>query len=197
MSKTPEDFSFRGAIRTLLDYIGEEDDREGLLGTPERVRKAWGEWFCGYGQDPVDVLKTFEDGSEHYDELVIVSNIPVNSKCEHHIADIWGLAHVGYVPDKRIVGLSKIPRLVDIFARRLQVQERLTTQIADALNTTLSPKGVGVVLQCRHMCMESRGITVRGSITTTSSMQGCLRDQPAARSEFLRLVSEARNGTTI
>ena len=184
-------------VKRMLEHIGEDANREGLRETPQRVVKAWGEWFSGYGQDPAEVLKVFEDGSENYDQMVLVSNIPVYSKCEHHCADIFGLAHVAYIPNGKIVGLSKVNRVVDIFARRLQVQERLTANIADAINDNLTPLGVGVVLQCRHMCMESRGVNTRGTVTTTSAMRGVFLEDAAAKSELLRLIDGARNGISI
>ena len=178
-------------IRALLDLIGENPDREGLRETPRRVVKAWKEWAQGYAIDPTTILKTFEDGAENCDELVIVHNIPVVSKCEHHLADIAGIAHVGYIPDGKIVGLSKLARLTDLFARRLQVQERLTSQIADALDTHLNPKGVGVIVRASHACMSSRGVKIHGSVTTTSAMRGVLRTKPEARAEFLQLCQAA------
>lgn len=181
----------------LLTDIGEDPTRPGLQETPSRAAAAWADWTEGYRVDPKSLLKTFEDGAEGYDELVLVSNIPVYSKCEHHMADIFGLAHVGYIPTGQVVGLSKLARVVSTFAKRLQVQERLTRQIADLLNAELKPLGVGVILQCRHMCMESRGINTRGSVTTTSALHGVLREDANARAEFLRLVSEARNGAPI
>lgn len=185
-----------GAVGELIKFAGDDPAREGLQETPARVVKAWQHWMKGYDQKPWDILKVFEDGAEGCDEMVMVSNIPVYSKCEHHMADIFGVAHVAYIPSGKIVGLSKINRLVDLFARRLQVQERLTNQIADAIATHLEPLGVGVVLQCRHMCIESRGIAQRGTITTTSALRGVMKDHDA-RSEFLRLVEMARNGNHI
>lgn len=159
--------------------------REGLQETPERVAKAWEFWTRGYGMNPAEILKTFEDGAQAYDEMVLVKDIPLYSKCEHHLADIFGTACVAYIPDGRVVGLSKLSRLVDCFARRLQVQERMTAQIADAINTHLKPKGVGVLIRARHMCMESRGICQQGHHTVTSALRGAMKDQPAARAEFL------------
>jgi GTP cyclohydrolase IA len=184
MSATYED-AIR-AVRVLLDYIGEDVDREGLRETPSRVVNAWGEWACGYNQDPTAVLKTFEDGAT--DEMVIVHDIPVISKCEHHLSDVIGIAHVGYIPDGRIVGLSKLARLVDIFARRLQTQERMGSQIADALMVGVNPLGVGVLIRANHHCMSTRGVRIHGSQTTTSAMRGVMLTKPEARSEFLRLV---------
>jgi GTP cyclohydrolase I len=156
------------------------------------VLKGWKEWAKGYHQEPKDILKTFEDGAEHCgDEFVIVHNIPIVSKCEHHLADIIGIAHVGYIPDGKIVGLSKLARLADLFARRLQVQERLTNQIADALVDVLEPKGVGVIVRASHACMSTRGVNVHGSVTTTSAMRGVVLEKPAARAEFLALCEAA------
>ena len=175
--------------KRLLQFIGEDANREGLRETPQRFLKAWRQWASGYHCKPQDILKTFEDGSDHYDEMVLVKGIPVYSHCEHHLAPFFGVAHVAYIPNQRIVGLSKIPRLVDIFARRLQVQERLTTDISHALQEALQPKGVAVVVECRHLCMESRGIERQGAVTTTSSMLGVFMDKPAARQEFMGLIS--------
>lgn len=172
----------------LLQYIGEDPTRGGLLETPKRFLKAWDHWASGYGVDPAQVLKVFEDGAEKCDELVLVKDIPVYSHCEHHLAPFFGVAHVGYIPNGRIVGLSKISRVVDVFSRRLQVQERLTNQISDAIQDALSPIGVGVVIECRHMCMESRGIQRQGATTITSAMRGAFRDNPEARAEFYSLI---------
>lgn len=178
-------------IRGLLSYIGEDPDREGLKETPKRVLKAWKEWASGYKQNPADVLKTFEDGADGVNELVIVHNIPIISKCEHHLADITGHAHIGYIPNGRIVGLSKLARLADVFGRRLQVQERLTNQIADALEATLTPLGVGVLIRAHHGCMSTRGVKIHGSTTTTSAMRGVLLKEASARAEFLDLCKMA------
>ncbi|MES2898956.1 MAG: GTP cyclohydrolase I FolE [Pseudomonadota bacterium] len=172
----------------LIRSVGEDPDRSGLLDTPRRVQKAWQDWTCGYGQDPAEILKVFEDGAEEYNELIVVRNIPVYSHCEHHMAPFFGKATIGYLPDGKIVGLSKLTRLVDCFARRLQVQERLTTQIANALMEHLQPKAVGVVVSCRHMCMESRGIRSVGEETVTSAMLGELQPNLALRTEFLALA---------
>lgn len=176
--------------RRLLISLGEDPDRAGLVETPERVVKAWKHWTSGYTQDPAEVLKAFEDGAEEYNELIVVRGIPVYSHCEHHLAPFFGKATIGYVPNGKIVGLSKLTRLVDCFAKRLQVQERLTGQIANALMTHLEPKAVGVVVRCRHLCMESRGIRVPGEETVTSSMLGELLPNLAMRTEFLALARE-------
>jgi GTP cyclohydrolase I len=177
--------SLEASVVRLLEYVGEDPQREGLLETPKRVAKAWKEWCSGYAQNPADVLKVFEDGANGVDEMVVV-RAPVYSHCEHHLAAIFGTAVVAYIPDGKIVGLSKIKRLVDVFARRLQVQERLTNQIADALQDHLKPKGVGVVIKARHMCMESRGVNVNGGEPTiTSALRGLIKTEPDARAEFL------------
>ncbi len=176
--------------RRFLKSLGEDPDRPGLIETPARVAKAWKHWSSGYGQNPADVLKAFEDGAEEYNELIVVRNIPVYSHCEHHLAPFFGKATVGYMPDGKIVGLSKLTRLVECFAKRLQVQERLTIQVANALMESLQPKAVGVVIRCRHLCMESRGIKTAGEETVTSAMLGELQPNLAMRTEFLHLARE-------
>jgi GTP cyclohydrolase I len=189
MSTTGDDSSADDIVTRLLSFVGEDPTRGGLQETPKRVLKAWKFWTSGYDRDPAAVLKVFEDGAERVDEMVLVRDIPLYSHCEHHLAPIFGVAHVAYIPDGKIVGLSKLSRLVDIYARRLQVQERLTNQVADALAEHLKPKGVGVVLECRHLCMESRGVCQQGHVTVTSALRGVLRDDAAARAEFLNLTS--------
>ncbi len=176
--------------RRLLISLGEDPDRPGLQETPSRVAKAWKHWTSGYTEDPAECLKVFEDGAQEYNELIVVRGIPVYSHCEHHLAPFFGKATIGYVPDGKIVGLSKLTRLVNCFAKRLQVQERLTIQIANALMTHLEPKAVGVVIRCRHMCMESRGIRTEGEETVTSAMLGELQPNLALRTEFLALARE-------
>lgn len=176
------------AVGELLRYVGEDTSRPGLRETPGRVTRALAEWCGGYTMKPEDVLKTFQDGATGVDEMVVVRDIPVYSLCEHHLAPFFGVAHVAYIPSGKIVGLSKIPRLLDVFARRLQVQERLTNQVADALVEHLQPVGAGVVLECRHLCMESRGIRRAGAFTVTSAMRGALKDNSETRSEFLSLA---------
>lgn len=178
-----------GQVRELLRFMGEDPDREGLDETPKRFLRAWQDMTCGYNMKPEDVLKVFEDGAEQYDQMVFQRDIPIYSNCEHHLLPFFGVAHIAYIPNGRIVGLSKMSRLVDVFAKRLQVQERLTTQIAKALDEHLDPVGVGVILECRHMCMESRGICKAGTVTTTTALYGALRDEPETRSEFLSLVT--------
>jgi GTP cyclohydrolase I len=174
--------------RRFLISLGEDPDRPGLRETPARVEKAWKHWTAGYAQNPADLLKTFEDGAEQYNELIVVRNIPVYSHCEHHLAPFFGKATIGYMPDGKIVGLSKLTRLMECFAKRLQVQERLTIQVANALMESLQPKAVGVVIRCRHLCMESRGIRTPGEETVTSAMLGELQPNLAMRTEFLALA---------
>lgn len=175
-------------ITQLITNVIGIDMREGLAETPERVVKAWKHWTSGYGVDIGALLKVFEDGAENYDEMVLVKNIPIYSKCEHHLADIFGTCTIAYIPNGKIVGLSKLSRVADAFARRLQVQERLTAQIADALNVHLQPKAVGVIVRARHMCMESRGICQQGHHTETSALRGAFKTDPSARAEFLSLA---------
>jgi GTP cyclohydrolase I len=175
-------------VRDLLKMVDPNPNRPGIAETPDRVAKAWEFWTSGYSMNAEDLLKVFEDGAENYDEMVLVRDIPVYSKCEHHLADIFGTASVAYIPNGKIVGLSKLSRLVDMHARRLQVQERLTNDIAEDLWTHLRPKGVGVIVRARHLCMESRGICQQGHHTVTSSLRGVFKDDPAARGEFMRLA---------
>ena len=184
--------SIEDNVRRLLQFIGEDSNREGLLETPARVAKAYSEWFDGYKTDIPSLFKTFTDGAENCDEMIIIDSIPVESFCEHHMARFNGVAHVAYVPNGKIIGLSKIPKLVKAFSHRLQVQERLTNQVADALTEHLSPKGVAVVIQCEHTCMSTRGARVHGTTTTTSSMRGVFMTEPAARAEFMALIPKRK-----
>jgi GTP cyclohydrolase I len=163
--------------------------REGLKETPKRVSKAMAQWFGGYEADIPGLMKVFSDGAENCDQMVIVKDIPFYSHCEHHMAPIFGTATIAYIPNGKIVGLSKLSRVVDAFARRLQVQERLTNQIAQALVDNLNPRGVGVLIKARHLCMESRGICQQGHHTVTSSLHGVLRNDPQARAEFIALAN--------
>lgn len=183
-----EEGSFGDNVTRLLQYVGEDPKRGGLLETPNRVAKAWKDWTSGYGQDIASILKVFEDGGEGYDQMVTVKDIPIYSHCEHHLAAIFGTATISYIPNGKIVGLSKLSRVADVFARRLQVQERLTNQIANALWEHLQPKGVGVVIKARHMCMESRGVCQQGHHTITTALRGAMLDEPATRAEFLNLA---------
>lgn len=183
----------RAAVRTLLRWAGEDPDREGLLDTPDRVIRAYGEWFAGYEQDPVDMLaRTFEE-VEGYDEMVVLRDIRFESYCEHHMAPIIGKAHVGYIPMDRVVGISKLARLVDVFAKRLQVQEKMTAQIANVLMEVLRPQGVAVVLEGEHHCMSTRGVHKDGVSMVTSTMLGSFRDDLATRKEFLSIIGNPTN----
>ena len=177
------------AVRTLIRWAGDNPDREGLLETPDRVVRAYGEWFSGYDEDPVEVLsKTFEE-TNGYDEMVVLRNMRFTSFCEHHMAPIIGKAHVGYLPARRVVGISKLARLVDVYARRLQIQEKMTAQIADTISEILEPKGVGVVIEAAHQCMTTRGVDKPGSTLTTSRMTGAFRTDPSTRREFLAALA--------
>ncbi len=175
------------SVYTMLDGVGEDPEREGLVKTPERVARSMRFLTRGYRQDPEEVLKKAVF-TEAYDEMVLVRDIDIFSMCEHHLLPFFGKAHVAYIPDGKIVGLSKIARVVEIYARRLQVQERLTQQIRDAIQNVLNPKGVAVVIEARHMCMVMRGVEKLNSVTTTSAMSGEFLASPSTRSEFLRLI---------
>jgi GTP cyclohydrolase IA len=181
----------RELITRLLEDLGEDVNRPGLVETPERVIKAWRYWLSGMNEDPLALLKTFEDTDRSYDELVFQGGIPFVSHCEHHMTPFFGVAHVGYIPSGPVVGLSKLARVVDVFSRRLQMQERMTVQIAETIFEGLKPLGVGVVLRCRHMCIEGRGIRKPGTMSYTSSLLGCFRTNDSARSEFLRFVERS------
>lgn len=174
--------------------IGENPKRGGLIDTPKRVIKAWDEWTSGYKINPLSVFKTFEDGAEDYDNMIVVKDLPFYSHCEHHLAPFFGTATIAYLPRrKKIIGLSKLGRLLEIFSRRLQVQERLTVQIANTLaKSPLKPKGVGVVVKARHLCMESRGYCKQGHVTITSALRGEFLKDPAVRAEFMSLAHDNR-----
>ena len=181
------------AVRTLICWTGDDPDREGLVETPKRVVKAYEEFFEGYDMDPEQVLqKTFEE-VQGYDDAVIVRNIRVESHCEHHIVPIIGVAHVGYIPNNRVVGISKLARVIEIFGKRLQTQETMTAQIADTIQKVLEPKGVAVVVDASHQCMTTRGIHKTESSTITSRMLGAFRDNPETRSEFMNLINSPKD----
>lgn len=176
------------AVRILLQYAGEDTSREGLLDTPSRVVRAWDEWFQGYTQDPVEILsRTFQE-VQGYDEIVVLSGIRVESHCEHHMVPIIGEAHVAYLPTDRVVGISKLARVVDAYAKRFQVQEALTAQVADAIQEVLDPRGVAVVIRAQHLCMTTRGVHKPGVAMTTSAMRGVFRAKAEARAEVLSLM---------
>jgi len=177
------------AVRVLLEWAGDDPDREGLIETPKRVVKAYEQFFEGYQQDPEEVLrKTFEE-VEGYDEMVIVKDIRLESHCEHHMVPILGVAHVGYIPNNRVVGISKLARIVDIFGKRLQTQETMTSQIANTIQKVLDPKGVAVVIDANHQCMSTRGVHKTTSSTVTSAMKGIFKENAVTRNEFLSFVN--------
>ena len=175
-------------VREILKFIGEDPQREGLIDTPKRVRKAW-EFLCsGYNLDPNKIIQSALFTSSN-DEMVVVKDIEFYSTCEHHMLPIIGKAHVAYIPNGKVIGLSKIPRVVDVFARRLQIQEQLTEQIADAINDAINPKGVAVVIDARHMCMEMRGVEKICSTTVTSALRGIFKQEKKTKDEFLSIIS--------
>lgn len=177
-----------GAVRTLLMWAGDDPDREGLVDTPARVVRAYEEFFAGYEQDPVELLaRTFEE-TDGYDEMVVLRDIRMESHCEHHVVPIIGRAHVAYLPHKRVVGISKLARVVDLYAKRLQIQEKLTAQIANAINDVLEPKGVAVVIEAAHQCMTTRGVHKTGVTMVTSTMLGDFRTNDVTRREFLNII---------
>ena len=176
------------AVRTLLRWAGDDPTREGLLGTPDRVTRAYEEFFSGYDVDPVDFLKrTFEE-IDGYDELIVLRDIRFESHCEHHLAPIIGRAHIGYLPNKRVVGISKLARVLEAYARRLQIQEKLTSQVANTIQEVLQPRGVGVIIDAAHQCMTTRGVHKPGMSMITSRMLGSFRSDPSTRREFLAIV---------
>jgi|TARA_B100001063_G_scaffold154486_1_gene144140 GTP cyclohydrolase I len=177
------------AVRTLIEWAGDNPDREGLVETPKRVVKAYEEFFEGYHLDPEEILrKTFEE-VEGYDEMVIVKDIRLESHCEHHIVPILGKAHIGYIPNNRVVGISKLARIVDVFGKRLQTQETMTSQIANTIQKVLEPKGVAVVIDASHQCMTTRGVHKHESSTVTSAMKGVFKENAVTRNEFLSFVT--------
>jgi GTP cyclohydrolase I len=186
--KRPSQAEAEAAVRTLIEWAGDDPDREGLAGTPERVVRAYEEFFAGYNEDPVQLLgRTFEDTTD-YDEMVVLRDIRLESHCEHHIVPILGKAHIAYLPAGRVVGISKLARLVEVFAKRMQIQEALTAQIADTIQEVLQPHGVGVVIEAAHQCMTTRGIRNPGVSMVTSRMLGAFRDDRDMRHEFLGAI---------
>ena len=177
-----------GAVRTLVRWAGDDPDREGLVGTPERVVRAYEEFFTGYHDDPVEILqRTFEE-VEGYDEMVLLRDIRFESHCEHHMAPILGRAHIAYLPAHRVVGISKLARLVQVYAKRLQIQEKMTAQIANTIQEVLQPLGVAVMIEASHQCMTTRGVYKPGAALATSRMLGAFRENSATRREFLSLI---------
>jgi GTP cyclohydrolase I len=182
------------AVRTLIRWAGDDPDREGLMGTPDRVVRSYEEFFAGYAEDPREILaRTFEE-TDGYDEMVVLRDIRLESYCEHHIVPIIGKAHVGYLPAHRVVGISKLARIVEAYAKRLQIQEKMTAQIANCIQEVLEPRGVAVVIEAAHQCMTTRGIRKPGVAMVTSRMLGAFRDDPSTRREFLAMIG--KNGGT-
>ncbi|CCQ72261.1 GTP cyclohydrolase I FolE [Magnetospira sp. QH-2] len=182
------------AVRTLLRWAGDDPTREGLLDTPKRVVRAYEEFFAGYEQDPVEILeRTFEE-TDGYDEMVLLKDIRIESHCEHHMVPIIGRAHVAYMPHKRVVGISKLARVVEVYAKRLQIQEKMTAQIANAINGVLQPQGVAVVIEAAHQCMTTRGVNKPGVTMVTSTMLGIFRENPTTRREFLSMIGNPSSG---
>ena len=183
------------AVRTLIRWAGDDPEREGLVGTPERVARAYEEFFSGYDEDPVALLqRTFEE-TDGYDEIVMLKDIRFESHCEHHMAPIIGKVHVAYLPNNRVVGISKLARLVEVYARRLQIQEKMTAQIANTLDEVLQPKGVAVVIEAAHQCMTTRGVHKPGIVMVTSRMLGAFRTDPLTRREVLGMIGTPGGAT--
>jgi GTP cyclohydrolase I len=191
-SRRPSRAEAEAAIRTLIGWAGDDPEREGLHDTPARVVRAYEEFFRGYAEDPAEILtRTFKE-IEGYDEMVMLRDIRLESHCEHHMVPIIGVAHVAYLPDRRVVGISKLARVVDAYAKRLQIQEKLTAQIANTINDVLQPLGVAVVIEAGHECMSTRGVHKTGVSMVTSRMLGAFRDNPATRREFLSMIAPRR-----
>ena len=180
--------AFEAAVKTMMQSVGEDPEREGLLKTPERVFKAYNFMYGGYKENPEEILKSALFTSSN-DEMVLIRDIELYSTCEHHLLPIIGRAHIAYIPNGKVVGLSKIPRVVDVFSRRMQIQEQLTEQIAESIMTALNPKGVAVVIQARHMCMEMRGVEKINSTTTSSALRGLFKKDEKTRAEFFALIN--------
>src|SRR5215831_16281849 len=187
-ARRPSRTEAEAAVRTLIEWAGDDPNREGLKGTPGRVTRAFEEYFSGYDTNPVELLhRTFEE-TDGYDEMVVLRDIRFESHCEHHLAPIIGKAHVAYLPQKRVVGISKLARLVEVYAKRLQIQEKMTAQIANTLDEVLQPKGVAVVIEAAHQCMTTRGVHKPGVTMVTSRMLGAFRDDPLSRREVLAMI---------
>jgi GTP cyclohydrolase I len=196
-ARRPSRGEAEAAVKTLIEWAGDDPAREGLKGTPGRVARAFEEYFAGYGTDAVELLqRTFEE-TDGYDEMVVLKDIRFESHCEHHLAPIIGKAHVAYLPQKRVVGISKLARLVEVYAKRLQIQEKMTAQIANTLDEVLQPKGVAVVIEAAHQCMTSRGVHKPGVAMVTSRMLGAFRTDPSTRREFLAIIGQPSGGTLV
>ena len=186
--KRPSKEEAEAAVRTLIEWAGDDPDREGLLGTPDRVARAYQEFFAGYNEDPVALLSTTFEETEDYDEMIVLRDIRLESHCEHHLVPIIGKAHIGYLPADRVVGISKLGRVIDVFAKRMQIQEKLTSQIAHTLYDVLKPHGVGIVIEAAHQCMTTRGVHKPGVKMVTSRMLGSFRDDITIRKQFLDMI---------
>ncbi|MCO6418349.1 GTP cyclohydrolase I FolE [Siccirubricoccus sp. KC 17139] len=182
------------AVRTLLRWAGDDPNREGLIDTPARVARAYEEFFAGYATDPVELLARSFEETDGYDEMVVLRDIRLESHCEHHMVPIIGRAHIAYLPAGRVVGISKLARVLEVYAKRLQIQEKLTAQVANCINDVLQPKGVAVVIEAAHQCMTTRGIHKPGVSMVTSRMLGAFRDDPSTRKEFLAMIAGQRSG---
>ncbi len=191
-AKPPVPDEVQDAVRTLIRWAGDDPQREGLQDTPKRVAKAFKEFYSGYKDDPAEVLNKIFAEVEGYDDIVLVRDIPFYSHCEHHMVPFFGMAHIAYYPTKGVVGLSKLARLVEIFARRLQTQETMTSQIANAMEEALEPRGVAVMLEAEHMCMSMRGVQKAGAMTLTTQFTGVFKEEPAEQVRFLTLVRHGR-----
>ena len=196
-TKKPSREEAEEAVRVLLEWAGDDPTRDGLIDTPARVVRAYEEYFSGYNDDPKKILGRSFDETEGYDEIVVLKDIKFASHCEHHIAPILGKVHVAYLPKSRVVGISKLARLVETFGRRLQIQEKMTAQIANAINDILKPKGVAVVIEAAHECMTTRGIDKPGVSMVTSTMLGAFRADPSTRREFMSIIGNPISGTWI
>mgnify|MGYP001157149778 CR=1 FL=1 len=187
--RRPSRRAAESAVRTLIEWAGEDPDREGLVGTPDRVVRAYEEFFAGYKEDPVALLTTTFENTCAYDEMIVLRDIRLESHCEHHLVPILGKVHIGYLPSNRVVGISKLVRLVEVFAKRMQIQETLTAQIANTLSEVLQPRGVGVMIEAAHQCMTTRGVRKPGVSMVSTSMLGSFRDDPVTRKEFLSMIN--------
>ena len=187
-SRMPSKDEAEEAIRTLIRWAGDDPDREGLVGTPDRVARSYKEFFAGYLEDPIEILqRTFEE-TDGYDEMVVLKDIRLESHCEHHMVPIIGVAHIAYLPKRRVVGISKLARVLEVYAKRLQIQEKLTAQVANTIQDVLEPQGIAVVIEAAHQCMTTRGVKKPGVTMVTSKMLGCFRDNPETRREFLSII---------
>ena len=191
-ARRPSQEEAEAAVRTLIEWAGDDPDREGLVDTPERVVRSYEEFFAGYFEDPVTMLTTTFEETDEYDEMIVMRDIRLESHCEHHIVPILGKVHIGYLPSDRVVGISKLARVVEVFAKRLQIQERLTAQIGDTIQEVLQPRGVGVVIEAAHQCMTTRGVRKPGVSMVSSHMLGSFRDDRTTRQEFLSIIGGSR-----